>query len=678
MLRVRLGSHVTRNFKERGIVYHPDFIIYDIDKAEYRTFWTNIYNHPRNRLYTDGIQVIPVGWLQTLFQSIKGWLGFENRCAPDKVEMTLAKIAYHGYTKGFHLPETQAQIPSLISQRYETLIAQPRNDENSAELQQLLLSYYNTRSEQITPWYASGPAVTSFGQTFNREDQYHLIPSLDPQDKIIISNAIHGLHYYNLQVNSRECFKDSRFAKAYAEHLVYQGEYAQALAWHEAIKYNYLEPYINYYLSQRNALSNTLKQAIELLELLFQSPRIEDKNKSVTYLREHLDKSEQLTFLQPDSKLRRQLAQTYLHDAKVEKNKFSITKLFFGNDLIPLLAHTIRLSPDILNNDQSMEDIVLKEEWTTYLFNEAIKDNRFLDARNLFESHQSFKFDKYNLELLKSNYLAELAAKKRSVKNHLYQSNCPKAEQAAKEIVMLAQKIATISPEENPLLAVTIDYAGTLIEIDKILCPDIKKADLERLGKAQKLLNSCSISKNTPSYKHRFNELLLRKIYCLIEKVRVPIDFDDSLSTRKEFLPTVQPWLELLQQNLSSFIALNEHKPTKEMRAVLGKMHYLKGDVIYFFTRNRQEALPYFKKAAEVMPENPYYRLRHFELANDERRNSVYKEIDEMAFLNTENYNMWMTERWNDERHMSEGFDIHNIQPKDMGVLSKFSRLFGS
>lgn len=678
MLRVRLGSHLTRNYKEKGIVYHPDFIIYDIDETEYRTFWANINNHPRNRLYTDGIQVIRVGWWQSLVQSIKGWLGFENHCAPDKVEMTLAKIAYHGYIKGFNSPETRASMPSLISRRYESLIAQPRNDQHSAELQLLLMSSYFTRSEQITPWYASDPMISSFGQTFNREDQYHLVPSLDPQDKKIISNAISGLYYYNLRINPQECLKDSSFAKAYASHLVTQREYAQALAWHEPIKYKYLEPFINFYLSQKNSLSNTLKQAIELLELLFQSPRTEDKKKSVTYIRDHLDKTEQLTHLQLDSRLRRELAQTYLQDAKVEKNKFSITKLFFGNNLIPLLAQAIRLAPDILDNDQSMQDIILKEEWTTYLFNDAIKDKRFLDARILFESHPDFNFDKNNLAILKNNYLTELSTKQQMVRKHLEQANCPQAEQAAKEIIAIAKKIAAITPEENPLLAVTIDYAGTLIEIDKILCPEIKNADLERLDVAQKLLDSCSLSKNLPAYKQRLNELLLRKIDCLIEKVRVPFNFDESVSARKEFLPTIQSWLDVLQQNLSSFIALNEQKPTKEMRAALGKMHYLKGDIIYFFTRNRQEALPHFKKAAEVMSENPYYRLRHFEMANDERRHAVRTEIDEMAFLNTANYNMWMTERWNDERYMSEGFDIHSVQPQDMDVLSRVSRLFRS
>ncbi|WP_298626388.1 hypothetical protein [uncultured Legionella sp.] len=675
MLRVRLGNHLTKNYREDGTAYHPDFIIYDIDETEYRTFWTNMSTTPRNRLYTDGVQVIQVSWWQSLVQSIKGWLGFENRCASDKIEMTLAKIAYHGYIKGFNSQQIKALMPSLISQRFESLITQPRNNQHSAELQYLLMSYYITRSDEIIPWYSCKPTISAFGQTFNREGQYQLIPSLDPQDNHVISKAINGLHYCNINLNTKERLKNSSFAQSYANHLTYQGNYTQALVWHESIRYEHQELFINFFLSQKHTLSNSLQLAVELMEYLFQSPKTEDKDKSVAYVR-GLDKSEQLTHLSPHSTLKRKVADAYLQDAKIEKNKYAITKLFFGNNLIPLLAHAINLAPNILDNDQSMQDIVLKEEWTVYLFNEAIKNKRFMNARVLFESHPAFKFDKNNLNILKDNYLAELSAKQQRIRQLLKQGECTQAEITAKEAIAIARQIAIITPEENPLLTVTIDYAGILIEIDKIMCPDIKDASLERLDSAQKILTNCSLSKNSVTYKQHFNELLLRKIGCLIEKSRVPIDFNDNLSTRKEFLPTIQQWLALLQHNLSSFISLNKYKPTKEMRAVLGKMYYLKGDIILFFTRLETKALPYFQQAAEIMPENPYYRLRSYELANNEKRHSVRDEIDQMAFLNTTKYTMWMTERWNAEQFMSEGFDIHSIEPQEPGFLASLSGMF--
>ncbi|MBL7480759.1 hypothetical protein [Legionella bononiensis] len=678
MLRIKLGSHTIRRYKERGIVYRPDFIIYDIDEAEYRRFWEQIKKHPKGQLYTDGIQVFRVSWLQSLFQSLKGWLGFENHCQANKVEMTLAKIAYQGYLKGFHAPNQFKFDPPIISDRFESLLNEPRENRNSTELQQLLMSYYITHSDQITHWGSPVHLAFPFGQTLLSEELYQFIPSIDAQDDSVILSAIDGLHYRFKRLELRECMKNSHFAELYATYLVGQEQYLEALNWHEEIKNQFVEEYIDFYLPRKHSLFNALKYAIELIETLFQSPRIEDKNKSVAYIKKHMSTSEQLTHLEPDSELRKFVAQSYLQDAKKEKSKFPLTKLLFGTNFITLLAQAVRLAPDILDQDHSMQDIVLKEEWITYLFNEAIKDRDFKEATSLFESHTNIKFDKNNLNVLKSYYLTKLAENQETIREELEHMNFPTAEDAAKQNIYLAQQIARISPQDNPLIPVTIDYAGTLIDIDKKMFPDVKEASLEQLNEAQKVLDSCNLSKNVPQYKQRYNELLLRKIECIIEKIRVPIDFNDSLSVRKEFVPQIKPWLDLLHQNLSSFITLNEQKPGKDIRAVLGKIYYIKGDLIHFYTRNRQEALPYFKKAAEVMSENPYYRLRYYELAEDERRHDVRDEIENMAYLNTTKYTMWMEERWNETRFMSEGFDIHDIEPVDNDVLSRLSRIFGS
>ncbi|WP_160264763.1 hypothetical protein [Legionella norrlandica] len=46
-----------------------------------------------------------------------------------------------------------------------------------------------------------------------------------------------------------------------------------------------------------------------------------------------------------------------------------------------------------------------------------------------------------------------------------------------------------------------------------------------------------------------------------------------------------------------------------------------------FFYHNKQEALPFFKKATDILPENPYYKLRYLELAGDERRHEARKRL---------------------------------------------------
>ena len=113
MLRLRLARHFIEEYQERGIVHRPDFLLYDFDEDEYQTFWQEIASSPRQRLYTDGIDVFQVSWFRTLFESFKGWLGFEDHCHPSRVEMTLGKIAYAGYVKGFKAPALPKSIDAL-------------------------------------------------------------------------------------------------------------------------------------------------------------------------------------------------------------------------------------------------------------------------------------------------------------------------------------------------------------------------------------------------------------------------------------------------------------------------------------------------------------------------------------------------------------------------------------
>lgn len=674
MLRLRLGKYFLNRCKERGIVYLPDFICYDMDEIEYQTFWHEINGHPKGQLYTDGIQVIRVSWLRSLFETFKGWLGFENHCQENKVEMTLAKVAYHGYLRGFH-PKTFQQVnPPLISERFRSLINAERTNSNSASLQQLLMSYFITHSASIFSLNVPVKHAYPFGQVFIQEQCYQLVPSIDPQESGVISDAIWGMHHNLLDAESMDYFKSSRFADSYADYLVGQYKYKEALQWSELIKLTYKDQYINYYLSQRKTDSQALTYAMELIFLSFSSHEA-DQAKAIHYIKANYNDTEQLFYTEPYPELRKKVAQSYLSDAKTEKSRYAITKLFIGNKVIPLLAHAVRLVPDILAQDNSMQEIVLREEWFIYLFSEAIRDQRFSEAKALFEAHPDFKFDKNHLMNLRTYYLEEINSKKIAIKASLEQGNCSLAEDTAREVLSIAKKAALITPQDNLIISATIDYAATLLAVDKILQPESKNANLEKLNEAQRLLNCCFMA-NTPRHKELYNELLLRKIDCLMEQIKVPIDFNDSFTTRTEFVPTIQPQLDLFHQNLNAFITLNEQNKTLAIRQILGKILYLKGDAIHFFTRNKQDAVPYFKKAAEIMPENPYYRLRHYELANDERRHNVRTEIEEIRFLNGSHYDMWSEERWNEERCMSEGFDIHNIPAENRSVLSTITGLF--
>jgi hypothetical protein len=675
MLRLRLGERLTRYYREEGLVYLPDFMIYDIDEREYKAFWHGIRNHPQNRLYTDGLQIYRAGWLQSLFQSFKGWLGFDNHCDPNKVQMTLAKIAYYGYLRGFHPVEFEEYHPSIISDRFKTLIHCERNNQNSVELQQLLMSYYITHSTNFPT--LSHPILQAypFGQTLVSEQLYTLVPSINPQDAQLISQAIRGIHYQNTSVPQSDCFKLSPFAEAYAVHLVSENRFNEALNWSEQVKINFKEHFIVFYISQKHRDPEALQKAIALITLLFHSTNEVEQARAINYIKQNFSIEEQLHHLKSHPELKAQIAAVYLEEAKTEKNRYTITKLILGNKVLPLLAHAISLEPHILDRDTSMQDVLMKEEWTNYQFNEAIKDKRFQDARMLYEKHPDFKFDKNKLLVLRSHFVLEIESKTALIQTALKKRDVFLAEKTALELVITAKLIARISDQGNPLLAATVEYARTLLNIDKIVHPEVKDADLALLERAQKVLNQLNLLNASPAFKSVLNKVLLRKINCLIEKIRVPINFNDSWELRAPFAMEHKKELNALKKDLNAFISLNEKNQSREFRPTLGKMHYLLGDVIYFFTRNKQDAIPHFKKASEVMPENPYYRLRYYEMAEDKRRHDVVEEIEHMGHIQYAKYCDWMTERWNDEQFMSEGMDIHNIPAQDRGIFSTFTRM---
>ncbi|CAM2923060.1 hypothetical protein [Legionella worsleiensis] len=667
MLHINARIHETSRYQDNGIVYRPDFIIYDMDLNQYRRFWDKIKKHPKNQLYTDGIHVRPVNWLQSLFQSFKGWLGFENHCQADKVELALAKIAYSGYLKNIHQEYPLHSNPPIISAQFEKLINSPRTNECSAQLQKMLMDYYaNDFIKQpvgLTPYVA-------FGQTFNEQNLEYLLPTVDPQDEVVITKAIQSMNYkYRPDLAQR--LKDSRFNSVYARHLVQRNEFQHALCWDEDIKYVFPEEYIIYFIYHKKVIGNALKWAIDLMVCIFVSSDREKQMELITYIKKNLTLAEQLHHMPPHSELTQNLAQSYLEDAKKEHNKYSLNKLIFGSQAIPLLTHATGLVPDILDKDHSLQNITLINLWRNHQLDQAIKDGNFGIAKVLFESHQDTVFDTNNLYALKQAYLLEYTKNQSLAQKELLQKNYPQVIQVAKRNIQLSKQIARITPEDNPLMTSVIDYVNWILKIDKKEHPEAKDAALATLEEAQNLLKKHRLMNNSPNCLHTVNQLLLRKIECLMEHIKVPSNF---LSIRKEILPQITKPLEQLHINLDTFIKLNESNPTNEIKPVLGKIYYIKGDVLHFYNNDLKNALSFFKRAADIMPKNSYYRLRYFELTQDDRRHKVRDEIKQTSAL----YSGWLEERWNHKRFMSDNFDIHvpQTQATTQGILSRITGFF--
>jgi hypothetical protein len=419
MLRFRLGSSLLERYLEEGMAYLPDFVIYDLDESEYQLFWSKIKEHSQSRLYTDGVQVYRVGWIQYLFQSFKGWLGFDNHCQANKVELILAKVAYHGYLKGFKSKDFDNFTPSLISDRYRELINSKRENKNSAELQRLLVTYYLTHSARFPKLYQPVQQAYHFGRTLIREKLYNLVPSIDPQNVQIISEAITGMQGHSESPNPTDYFALSSFAEAYAEYLVGQDKYDEALCWSQQVKTKYKELFINFYIAQVELDDTAAKKAIELIVALSESPNTNDQSKAIDFVKNNFHMDDQLQYLESYPKLKNKIASSYLNDAIAAKNRNTFVKLLLGAKVIQLLAKAVRLNPHILDQDTSMRDVIMKEEWKTYLFNEAIKDKRFAEALSIYDKHPEFKFDKTKLSTLRDYCNIEINNKAVAMNNAL-------------------------------------------------------------------------------------------------------------------------------------------------------------------------------------------------------------------------------------------------------------------
>ena len=674
MLHLKLGAYVTERYQEEGMAYLPDFEIYDLHEGEYQTFWNKIRKHPQNRLYTDGVQVYRASWLQSFFQSFKGWLGFDNHCQTNKVELTLAKIAYHGYLRGFRSVDFDNYSPTLISERFKTLINSTRDNKKSAELQKVMMTYYLTYSAHFPELYQPIRQAYPFGRTLIREELYQLLPAIDPQDPQIISQAINGMHHRSESASSTDYFKGSSFSEAYADYLVEQRQYDEAQNWSQQVKSRFKEHFIKFYLSQKDIDPAAVNKAIELIAALAESANEAEQKKAIDYIKQNFSHSEQYVYLNSYPELRNKVAKAYLNEAITERSRNRLVKALLGNKVIPLLAHAVRLNPNALSQDTSMQDVILREDWTTYLFNEAITEKRFTDAGGVYEKHPLFKFDKTNLGILRDHYFAELTNKTAAINAALVDRNTTLAEQIALERIEIAKTIARITPQDNPMVTVTKDYAETLLNIDEKEHPNVKDANLNRLNKAQELLKNAGLLNNSPMLKTVVNKLLLRKIDHLMEQIKVPITFDSDWRLRDKFVSEHQIEIDALRNNLNTYIALNEKNKSKEARPILAKVYYFLGDVIAYILRTKEEAVPYFKKASEVMPENLYYLLRYYQVADDERRDTVREKIEALGDFHGTKYDMWMEERWYDDKCMSAGMDIHNVPSQDQGIIASFGR----
>lgn len=689
MLRLKLSKHEVKLRKKNGTIYYPDFIVYDFFEDEYQHFWNELSQHPQVYLYTDGINVTRVGSLRFLFERFKGWLGFDNHCSASKVEMTCAKIAYAGYLKGFHSKTLNSLTPAIISPRFINLVNSAKTNENSASLQHLLVSHYQNHSEEFRPLRSSTPANYPFGQVFVNEALHTLLPTIDPQEDALINRAINHLLNTAQSPLQSPYVIPSKFASHYANALMEREQQnthlnqevcQEALAWDPAVEAKFKTRFIELYFIQETKDPAALNKALKLIAALASSANTEEHALAITYIKDNFDLAAQLPHLKSYPLLRMKVAQSYLAEAQKERDKSSISKIFTGNKMLPLLAHAVHLEPNVLEQDNTPHAQVMREEWTLFQFSTAIKKKHFHDAETLYEQNPSYKFNKNDLDLLVKYYDAELESNKKILARELAHKNTQQAQDAAEKQITLAKKRTQIQPQDvSRLFRAILDCAETLVSIDEILHPDSAQADLEQLDRAQNHLNECKLNPDQKDLNklkiNIFNQLVQRKIDCLIIKLGVPISCE-YWAERRAFAEQHQLEIDALKKSLKTFIELNKSMEKQdETRASLAKAYYSLADTLLYFEEKKEEAIPLFKKATELMPKNPYYRAHYYaQIANQQQKDAALAEIDKVGYLHLTKYNYHMQERWNAEKIMTQGFNIHILPTETPGF---FQRTFG-
>jgi hypothetical protein len=306
MLSLRLRQDKIDDIEQFNLAYHPDLILYDLKETQYNKIWRSIKNYPKSRLYADGIIIKPVSWLGALFQKIKGWFGFDNHCELNKVEITLAKIAYYGYLKGFNTKGINYPEP-IISHSFLNLVKAKRTNENSAALQSHLLSYYR-RNEQFFPEaYSRITEHYPFGQTLLDLKLYAHIPTLDPQNASVIRETISSL----TSADGIEHLPESTFAESFAHNLVSHRYFEEALQWSPAIYKHYKKEFIEFYLSKGAKNTGARTQAVKIIIELLDSSEVGEHFHGYNFLRGSLSLTEQLHYLEPYPKYRAHLIKAY-------------------------------------------------------------------------------------------------------------------------------------------------------------------------------------------------------------------------------------------------------------------------------------------------------------------------------------------------------------------------------
>ena len=213
-LRFRIPSN--RSLADGALYFYPDIFFHDFNKTDYLAQWHAVSAATTSYLVVVDGHLKPAGWIRYYFEQFKGWLGFTNNCAVEKVQMAAKKLAYYGYLNGFNDSAVLATISEWNDEYqpnsdYLQNCAKPRADDTSAALQKQLIEFYFGHGDKLDAMHEPGGCVV-FGQSYQVEQDLNMVVQLDIQDEKLIDSILPHLK------DSSTILKGSKFCKRYLDY----------------------------------------------------------------------------------------------------------------------------------------------------------------------------------------------------------------------------------------------------------------------------------------------------------------------------------------------------------------------------------------------------------------------------------------------------------------------------
>lgn len=632
--------------------FYPDLLVFQHNAEQYQTHWDELAG--AKYLYTTGYVTRPASAWRYAFESFKGWLGFNNHCKKEKVQISLQKLAYYGYLKGysgFLSDPTHYPLPESFLE----LIRNPRANDISKAIQTALTSYFVENASSIVPdnTFATISNSNSFGSTFARLGLWRQIPKIDPQNEGLTKRAFEelerqptrGIHYRFLPNSQYAIFAALRYiAKAEFEktNLLYnfpllnackpnaQLYLEKARAFHPDIINTHLTLYIDYFLEKSN-----YEEAFKLIQ------QLSDIELAGSYLVKNYTTAQHHTFVAKDSPLGKFLANHYLKQSSSLQNT-RLALCFNSNIKID--------APD-------------------RYFSLLVEEKCYDEAYQLFADNNGVAFLAQDRRLLANHFDSisrtdyESACRNRELQEwQTAQFETLRCLEAKRKALALEPKPAR---EEHCKIHRRL-YAQLLID-EETSGHSAAECEIEKIVKAVKILDECKTE--APSKKEEANlnkslaKGLMRQVDYLVYKFSVPLLWSRDSATRIKHKGDHATNFELALDALKRVVHLLKNPKDAEEKQILGKAYYLIADISKFFDLGENHA-DYYKLAMDTVPKNPFYIYNYSLVAKNkeqlrERAQPLLKDLG----YSMEECGWWYPDRWQQEGHSTTIKDIHSIEP---------------